>query len=113
MHRKVVHMGEKEDINLGDRLRMLRQQKNLRQEQVADLISVSKKAVSSYELGTRQPSYEILIRFANLYRVTTDYLLGNSSKKMIDASGLTNSEYTMVLDFVSVLTEKNKQLEVL
>jgi len=106
-------MSEIEELGLGDRLRLLRQKKNLRQDQVADLIGVSKNAVSAYETGARQPSYEILIRFAALYRVSTDYLLGIAFKKSIDASGLTNSEYAMISEFVSMLTEKNKKLDVI
>lgn len=52
------------------RLRELRLNKGLRQEQVAKLIGVNKSAISTYENDTRQPSFEILVRLANLYRVT-------------------------------------------
>ena len=57
------------------RLRQLRLDKNLRQEQVAKLIGVNKSAISTYENNTRQPSFDILVRLATLYRVSTDYLL--------------------------------------
>ena len=56
------------------RLKQLRLNKNLRQEQVANLIGVNKSAISTYENNTRQPSFEILVRLATLYRVSTDYL---------------------------------------
>ena len=63
-------------IDLSVRLRQLRLDKQLRQEQVARLVGVSKGAISAYETDIRQPSYDILIRLANLYRVSVDYLLG-------------------------------------
>ena len=63
-------------IDLSTRVKQLRLDKRLRQEQVARLVGVSKGAISAYETDIRQPSYDVLIRLANLYRVSTDYLLG-------------------------------------
>lgn len=56
--------------NLSVRLRQLRLDKRLRQDQVARLVGVSKGAISAYETDIRQPSYDVLIRLANLYRVS-------------------------------------------
>ena len=63
-------------VDLSVRLKQLRLDKQLRQEQVARLVGVSKGAISAYETDIRQPSYDVLIRLANLYRVSVDYLLG-------------------------------------
>jgi len=54
-------------IDLSVRLRQLRLDKRLRQDQVARLVGVSKGAISAYETDIRQPSYDVLIRLANLY----------------------------------------------
>ena len=56
-------------VDLSVRLKQLRLDKQLRQEQVARLVGVSKGAISAYETDIRQPSYDVLIRLANLYRV--------------------------------------------
>ena len=66
---------------LGKRLKELRLNRHLRQEQVARLVGVNTNAISTYENDARQPSYDILIRLANLYRVSTDYLLGVSDSQ--------------------------------
>ena len=66
------------------RLKQLRLNKNLRQEQVANLIGVNKSAISTYENNTRQPSFEILVRLATLYRVSTDYLLGRTDNREVN-----------------------------
>lgn len=71
-------------IDLSVRLRQLRLDKRLRQDQVARLVGVSKGAISAYETDIRQPSYDVLIRLANLYRVSTDYLLGRQDVRMLD-----------------------------
>lgn len=90
------------------RLRELRLNKGLRQEQVAKLIGVNKNAISTYENDTRQPSFEILVRLANLYRVSTDYLLGQTSSRSVDLSGLSEQEAALVCELVETLTKKNE-----
>lgn len=98
-------------IELSTRLRQLRLDKRLRQEQVALLIGVSKGAISAYETDIRQPSYDVLIRLANLYRVSTDYLLGRTDDRTLDISGLTAHEVALISEMVSSMTAKNQKLE--
>ena len=89
------------------RLRELRLNKGLRQEQVAKLIGVNKSAISTYENDSRQPSFEILVRLANLYRVSTDYLLGQTNSRSVDLSGLSEQEAALICELVETLTKKN------
>ncbi|WP_435246702.1 helix-turn-helix domain-containing protein [Streptomyces sp. NRRL F-5630] len=60
---------------LGKRITSLRKQSGLTQEELAKKLNVSRSALSQYELGTRDPNYELLIKIANFFEVTTDYLL--------------------------------------
>ena len=92
------------------RLRQLRIDKNLRQEQVAKLIGVNKSAISTYENNTRQPSFDILVRLATLYRVSTDYLLGMTNIRSLDLSGLSDEEVVAVSELVAIMTKRNEQL---
>ena len=94
----------------GTRLRELRRNMKLQQDQVAKLIGVTKNAISTYENNARQPSLEILLRFANLYRVSTDYLLGRSDANTIDLSSLTAEDVAIVCDLVHTLSEKNERI---
>lgn len=61
-------------------LKILRLNKNLSQETVADDLKISQSALSLYERGKREPDQAMLVRLANYYGVTTDYLLGNEKK---------------------------------
>lgn len=97
--------------NLSARLKQLRQEKHLKQEQVALLVGVTKSAVSAWELDMRQPSYEALIRLAELYRVSTDYLLGRTYSRSIDLAGLTNAEISIICELVASMKAKNQKLE--
>ena len=92
------------------RLRQLRLDKNLRQEQVAKLIGVNKSAISTYENNTRQPSFDILVRLATLYRVSTDYLLGMTNIRSLDLSGLSDEEVVAVSELVAIMTKRYEQL---
>ncbi len=91
---------------LGMRLKRLREKENLIQSQVATIIGMDKSAVSYYENDSRQPPYATLVCLANLYNVTTDYLLGNKSGLM-DVSGLTSDDLELVKILIDGLKKKN------
>lgn len=95
---------------IGTRLKELREKKNLKQEQVAEVFSVNKSAISLYENGMRQPSLDMLIAFAKFYRVSTDYLLGITEARTMDITGLTEHEIDVVNELVSILLQKNQFL---
>lgn len=98
-------------IDLAPRLRQLRLEKHLRQDQVAALIGIDKSNVSAYENDLRQPSCEILARFANLYRVSVDFLLGRNDNQTLDVSGLTGAEIALVRNLVASMSAKNRKME--
>ncbi len=60
---------------LGEKLAMLRKQNNYTQEQLAELLSVSRQAVSKWESGLAYPETEKLIRLSELYNCSLDYLI--------------------------------------
>ena len=58
------------------RIRDLREDNDLTQQQVANYLNIRQNTYSQYETGSRQIPLEILIALANLYKTSTDYLLG-------------------------------------
>lgn len=64
-----------------DRLRRLREEKGLVQEQVADALGVTKTAISSYERGARRPRFDMLDNLADFYDVDLNYLTGSSNER--------------------------------
>ena len=61
---------------LGSRIKELRKQFNLTQKQLGDMVSVTKLSICCYENGTRMPSLEVLGDLSDIFKVSTDYLLG-------------------------------------
>lgn len=92
---------------MGDKLRSLRIEKKLTQKQVADRIGLAISAVSSYESGSRYPSYEALIKLANIFHVSTDYLLGMTDRRNVDVTGLGDDEIELVSQLVEMLRGKH------
>ena len=62
----------------GKRLRELRQEKGLKQKELASVAGVSVNMISLLERGRRSPSTETVVRLAKSLGVTADYLLGHS-----------------------------------
>ena len=81
-------------IPLGDKLRDLRNERNLSQAQLAKRIGVNSSTVALYETCDRLPSLPRLIALSRSLGVTTDYLLGVSREKdcCLDVTGLTQRQ---------------------
>lgn len=59
---------------VGERIKNLRQEKKMSQQELADAINVASSTVSMYEKGERIPRDQIKLAIANLFGVTVDYL---------------------------------------
>lgn len=58
------------------RLRQLREEANLNQTELAHIIGVSRSAIAMYELGEREPDFEVEESLADFFNVPIDYLRG-------------------------------------
>ena len=66
-------------MNLPEKLVLLRKQKGLTQQELAETLQVSRQAISRWEVGSAAPSTDNLKEVSNLYDVSVDYLLGDDS----------------------------------
>ena len=78
------------------------------QKDLADRIGVSKSIISSYESGIRYPSYDVLVKMARIFHVSTDYLLGIEKKRVLDASALTDDESEAIKNLIMIFIENRK-----
>lgn len=93
-------------VDFSQRLKQLRNNKHWTQAQVAKRIGVTASMVSSYETDIRFPSYEVMIRIADIFGVTVDYLLGREDARYLDISQLDNEEAALVCSLVELLKNK-------
>lgn len=62
-------------MNIGERLLKLRKQKGLSQEEIANIIGVSRQTISKWETGESNPDFDKIIPLCDLYNITTDELI--------------------------------------
>lgn len=63
------------------RIQDLRVDSDLSQKQLSDILHISQRSYSHYETGSRGIPIEMLIRLADYYDISVDYLLGRTDKK--------------------------------
>ncbi|WP_236894913.1 MULTISPECIES: helix-turn-helix domain-containing protein [Clostridium] len=63
---------------IGEKIQILREERNLKQKELAELAGITEATLSRYENGKREPKGEIISKLANVLNVSTDYLLGRN-----------------------------------
>ena len=63
------------------RLQDLRTDADMSQKQLSEILHISQRSYSHYETGSRNIPVEMLIRLANYYDISVDYLVGRTDKK--------------------------------
>lgn len=71
---------------LSERLKTLRKEAGLTQEEVAKKLGISRPAYTYWEKGEKKPTPDKLTQIANLFGVSTDYLLNNQQEDAVDLS---------------------------
>ncbi len=96
-------------MDFGNKLKELRTQNGLTQQQLATQLGVTKSVISFYERQERTPSPEVLRKMASVFRVSTDFLLDIDSTKRLDVSDLDDDDIQLVSLLVDTLRKKNNK----
>ncbi len=91
---------------LGHRINELRQAFGWNQVQLAEKLNITKQTVSNWENENIQPSVEMLLRLAELFHVSTDYLLGREEMVSINVEGLPVAVVAHIAQLVEDLRQK-------
>ena len=89
------------------RIRDLREDRDLMQEDIANLLNCTQACYSNYENGKRDIPTEVLNKLADFYGVSTDYLLGKESatSTYLDVSGLPQHQVQALTELVAAMRE--------
>lgn len=102
-------------VELGSRLKELRENKNIKQYQIADVLHISQQAYSRYENGQVELPLGMLIQLADYFDVSIDYLLGHSMTQkdydvIKDHMILDHTVLDILQDLNSLSTDRQKSL---
>lgn len=95
--------------DFGENLKQLRKSRGLTQKDFGTMVGLSKAVVSKYETGIGYPSFDVLVRIAQYFGVTTDYLLGVARGKTVDVSELSDSQIAAIHQLISEFQIANKK----
>ena len=92
-------------VLLGKKIKELRTKSKFTQSELANLLGVTKSSVASYENDSRQPSFSVLIKIAQIFNVSTDYLLLNKPEKNISIASLNEEQTEIIKSLIKTFTE--------
>ena len=93
--------------DIAEKIKNLRTAKKITQSELAERVGITKATISAYENGTRLPSYDVLIKIAQLFHVSLDNILGYSNKYVIDVTGLDQKQRNTIHEVVSTYRRHN------
>lgn len=96
-------------IYLNENIKNLRLQSGLNQVEFAKRMGVTKQCISNWENDNVLPSIDMLIKLADYFKVSTDYLLGRTDKKSIDVSKLTDEQASHLCLLINDFEKANKR----
>ncbi|ATL55404.1 XRE family transcriptional regulator [Listeria monocytogenes] len=96
----------------GNRLKQLRKNNNKTQEDISKILGISRGAYSHIENGRNEPDMETIVKLANIFGVSTDYLLGRSNNGFIDTIAAhidSNATEEEIKEILAYIEEKRKE----
>lgn len=96
---------------LGERIKILREQRKMSQDQLGAAVGVTKQTVSNWENGNITPAMDKFTRLIEFFHTTPNYILGFDERYVMDLSGLSDEEITHLQMLVGDLKELHKKAE--
>lgn len=88
------------------RLKELRTAQNLTQNELGNLLHISRATIAGYETKNKQPDYEKLCAIADFFNVSTDYLLGRTNNRQAPDSLALSPDQQNLLELYNQLSER-------
>lgn len=97
-------------VLLGKRIKELRNKSKMTQTELAEKVGVTKSTIAAYENDSRSPSYEVLIKMANVFKVSTDSILLDRPGSVLEVHGL-NVQQLEILEILIAYFRKSNYIE--
>lgn len=92
---------------IAEKIKFLREQKNITQSDLAKQLGITRSSVNAWEMGISVPSTQYIVELSNIFSVSTDYLLGVERTSSIETTGLNESDIEIIYQLIEHLRNKN------
>lgn len=92
---------------IADKIKMLRNANNMTQSELARKLNITRSSVNAWEMGISIPSTTFIVELAQLFRVSTDYLLDLPTHNSIDISELNETEISIVYNLIRYFNQSH------
>ena len=93
----------------GKRIKQLRQEMNLSQEQLAEKLNVSQNMIAKIECGLRRPSIDFLIELAEFFEISLHYIVLGTSEEATDKKRQIEEVIEQIDQMIELLQNKKKE----
>ena len=94
-----------------ENLKKLREKRNITQTKLSVEIEVSQEIISHYEIGQSKPNIDNLLKIADFFNCSTDYLLNRTDNPSINANNDNNEITDIIYKYNSLSNEKKAQFK--
>ena len=91
---------------VSERIKNLRMSNDMTQTDLAKKLNITRSSVNAWEMGISTPSTTYIVELAQLFHVSTDYLLGRSDNATLDISHLNEREIQLIYELIQYFRTK-------
>lgn len=91
--------------NMKDTIKYLRIRKDITQEEIAQILNITRSAYANYEQGRRTPDLDTIAKLSEYYDVSIDYIIGNEKEKVLDEQCLKLIQKIKEKDAITMILE--------
>ena len=95
---------------VADNIKALREQNGFTQSDLAKKLGITRSSVNAWEMGISVPSTQYVVELANIFKVSTDFLLGVKSTATVNVDGLSEKDVQLVNAVIAHLREKESAI---
>lgn len=93
---------------IADTIKLLRNARGMTQADLAKKLNITRSSVNAWEMGISVPSTTYIVELAQLFHVSTDYLLGLEQNSSIDISELDDTEIKIIYELIHHFSNMKK-----
>lgn len=93
-----------------EKIKALREQNGMTQSGLAKKLGITRSSVNAWKMGISVPSTQYVVELADIFKVSTDFLLGVKTTATVSVEGLSEKDVQLVNAVIAHLRQKEKEI---